>query len=211
MQKRNHGTINVSIKPVNCKSISNEFQIKFQKCFFSLPIALDKIYIREKNLTESRNAVIDLSNNVRTEYINMINDSNWMSHATKNEIIEKIKSMNFIIAVSDANSNHSTSIDGYYDGLDLSENDFFENILRVLEFEQVIIFQKRFQLDPEHHLRIFSSTTILYPEYIAADNSICKFITFVRHLHIHKYMFLVQISKPECYGGHTLSLIVQHI
>lgn len=138
-------------------------------------MALGAIFIQEnlKTLTKSRKAVIDLINNIRTEFIQMLNESNWMDTTMKIVAIKKVKSMKFLIAFPD-NSSHE--IDEYYKGLNVTGNNLFKNILQILKFEKEKSFQKRFQSNHEDRLHIVSRATDMNPMYIPADNSIRKII-----------------------------------
>lgn len=49
------------------------------------------LYVRKYFDEESKKAAVDLVNNVREEFINILHDVDWMDDETRNEAIEKAK------------------------------------------------------------------------------------------------------------------------
>lgn len=80
-------------------------------------------------------------NNVRDEFINILNEVSWMDAATRDAAIEKAKSMTSHIAYPDELTDN-IKLEEYYSGLELEPNTLLENVLRVRTFKDNHLIQK---------------------------------------------------------------------
>lgn len=142
-----------------------------------MAMAINTIFIRlGKRTSELTEAALELVNDVRTEFIDMLRKVRWMDRETKNAAIKKAKNMNIFVAQPN-NTNHKIEIEKYYDGLRLSKSRFFENILRALRFEEFKKHRKLHQPVQENHLKIHSYAKIVNAFYEGTDNTVCKWKT----------------------------------
>lgn len=97
-------------------------------CFrFSIPVGL--LYSRKYFNEESRQAVINLVEDVRQAFIDILGEVTWMDDETRKKAIAKAK--NIIAHVGYPNElNENDELEEYYDDLEMEPDNFFNNSLR---------------------------------------------------------------------------------
>lgn len=100
----------------------------------SLPISVGALYVRKYFNEESKKAAVDLVNDIREEYINILREVPWMDNGTRNAAIEKAKSIISHIAYPDELTDNN-KLEEYYNGLELQPNTLLQNVLRVRTFK----------------------------------------------------------------------------
>lgn len=110
-------------------------------CVSSLPISVGALYVRKYFNEESKKAAVDLVNNIRDEFINILNDVPWMDNITKDAAIEKARAMTSHIAYPDELTDNN-KLEEYYNGLELEPDTLLKNVLRVRIFKDNHLIQK---------------------------------------------------------------------
>lgn len=91
------------------------------------------LYSRKYFNKSSKKAALDLVDNLRETFIDILHTVSWMDDATRAKAIEKAKAMAVKIGYPDE-LNVSKSLDEYYSGLEMNPNDFFSNVLKLQVF-----------------------------------------------------------------------------
>lgn len=139
--------------------------------FRSLPISVGALYVRKYFNEESKKAAIDLVNNIREEYINILREVSWMDDGTKAAAIEKAKSMTSHIAYPDELIDNN-KLEEYYQGLELEPDALLQNVLRVRTFKDVHLIKKLRQTVNKTDWEAHTMPATVNAAYSPLENSI---------------------------------------
>lgn len=99
------------------------------------------MYVRKYFNEESKKAAVDLVNNVREEYINILREVSWMDDGTRDEAIKKAKAIISHIAYPDELTDNN-KLEEYYNGLELKSDALLKNVLQIRTFKGFRSIQK---------------------------------------------------------------------
>lgn len=141
----------------------------------SLPISVGALYVRKYFNEESKKAAVDLVNNVREEFINILHDVDWMDDGTRNEAIEKAKGIISHIAYPDELTDNN-KLEEYYSGLELESDQLLRNVLQIRTFKEVHAIQKLRLPVNKTDWETHTMPATVNAAYSPLENSIRKFV-----------------------------------
>lgn len=142
-------------------------------------MALGTAFIRS-NLAElevAKEAATVIANDIRSEFLNMLNEAQWLDNRTKSVAIEKAKKITFFIGYTNL-SQYESEMNEYYSGLLLRSENYFQNVMSLQKFELSKHYRKLRQQIPEDpiKIRLTDFATSINAIYNYDDNNICKWI-----------------------------------
>lgn len=129
------------------------------------------MYVRKYFDEASKKAAVDLVNNIRNEFINILREVSWMDDGTRDAAIEKAKSMTSHIAYPDELTDNN-KLEEYYNGLELETNTLLENVLRVRIFKDSHLVQKLRRSVNKTDWETHTMPTTVNAAYSPLENSI---------------------------------------
>lgn len=100
----------------------------------SLPLPLGALYIRNYFKEETRQAASDLVEELRNEFIDMLQNVPWMGEKTRESALKKAKLIRFEVGYQ-RELDDIGKLEEYYKDLELKPDNFLWNTLRVTVFE----------------------------------------------------------------------------
>ena len=108
----------------------------------SLPISVGALYIRKHFRQDSKRAALDMVNDIKAVFEDILRKVDWMDEITRKSAMEKVKSMTTHIGYPDELMDNK-KIEEYYQNLTFSENfDYLTQILYMNEFGTTKAFRK---------------------------------------------------------------------
>lgn len=101
--------------------------------YFSFPIPVGLLYSRKYFSEDSRRAVIDLLEDVRSAFIDILHTVPWMDDNTREIAIEKAKAITAQIGYPNELIENN-NLDGYYGDLEMEPDNLLLNSLRLQVF-----------------------------------------------------------------------------
>ncbi|XP_046984045.1 neprilysin-2-like isoform X1 [Schistocerca americana] len=98
-----------------------------------MPLAVGSIYVRRFFDKEAKNAALEMVDDIRQEFLHMLQEVDWMDEGTKKKALEKAKSMVAHIAYPDELLDDS-KLDHFYEELDVNSTLYLESLLNVTKF-----------------------------------------------------------------------------
>ncbi|XP_049796462.1 neprilysin-2-like isoform X4 [Schistocerca nitens] len=99
----------------------------------SMPLAVGSIYVRRFFDKEAKNAALEMVDDIRQEFLHMLQEVDWMDEGTKKKALDKAKSMVAHIAYPDELLDDS-KLDHFYEELDVNSTLYLESLLNVTKF-----------------------------------------------------------------------------
>lgn len=97
-------------------------------------MSVGALYVRRFFNEDSRLRVIEMVEDMRASFIQMIHDVPWMDETTKRKAIGKAQALSAHIGYPDELVN-DTKIEEYYAGLELTPDEYLMNALRLNRFK----------------------------------------------------------------------------
>ncbi|XP_063696900.1 neprilysin-2 isoform X1 [Culicoides brevitarsis] len=107
----------------------------------SLPISVGALYIRKHFKEESRQAAMDMVNNIKAEFEKILQRVDWMDENTRKSGLEKVKAMATHIGYP-VELTQNDKLEEYYKSLAIDENEYLESVLKINIFGTNKAFQK---------------------------------------------------------------------
>lgn len=100
-----------------------------------MPQIVGAMYVREFLSNESRIAVIEIVQNIVSEFKNVLNEITWMDLTTKNIALEKIYNLAYFVGHADELTN-DTLLEKYFGSMDITDENitFFDLVLKISKF-----------------------------------------------------------------------------
>lgn len=108
---------------------------------FSLPISVGALYVRKYFNEESRQAAIELVENVRSEFIEILHTVPWMDEKTREEAIKKANALTKHIGYPNELADNN-KLEEYYRNLEIEPDNLLLNTLRLTVFSTDLAFNK---------------------------------------------------------------------
>ena len=112
----------------------SELPPRWRKCVGetarSLPHAVGSIYVKKYFDEDSRKIALNLVREIKKQFMNILDENQWMDEETKNKAEEKAKSITPHIGYPPELLDMD-KLEDLYDGLDMSEDDYFGNSVRL--------------------------------------------------------------------------------
>lgn len=106
-----------------------------------MPISVGALYVREYFSEESRQVAIELVNDIRSAFIDVLNEVTWMDEKTRNESIKKAKTLTTHIGYPDELAEND-KLEEYYRDLEIEPDNLLLNTLRIEAFDLDNLFSK---------------------------------------------------------------------
>ncbi|CAD6225915.1 GSCOCT00005792001.2-RA-CDS [Cotesia congregata] len=147
--------IELAIRFINSKTLWDYSQT-YKKIRYSYTTKIDQIdckelvktdlnpllqayYIREYPVEErTKSEFHAIYSNVKNKFIEIVNSSKWLDSNTKIEIIDKVASIQTVIGYPDELLNDD-QLKNYFEGLEITRDNFYKNYLNAKLFEKKII------------------------------------------------------------------------
>ncbi|XP_031621713.1 neprilysin-2-like [Contarinia nasturtii] len=107
----------------------------------SLPISVGALYVKKYFSDESRQAAIELVDNIREEFINILHEITWMDESTREEAIKKAKALTQHIGYPNELADNN-KLEEYYQDLEIEPDNLLLNTLRINVFNADHLFGK---------------------------------------------------------------------
>ncbi len=91
--------------------------------------AAGSMYVKEYFKPEAKAAMVEMTRYLRESFKETLDDLEWMDEPTKDKALKKLHKMKQYLAYPDEFLNKDL-IDGFYQGVEMKENDFLGNVLR---------------------------------------------------------------------------------
>lgn len=141
---------------------------------FSLPISVGALYVRKFFNEESRSAAIELVDNIREEFIDILHKITWMDDATRNAAIEKAKALTKHIGYPNELADNK-KLEEYYRELELEPDNLLINVLRLNVFDTNYAFNKLREPVNKTDWVTHSKPALVNALYSSLENSIRKY------------------------------------
>lgn len=144
---------------------------------FSLPISVGALYVRKYFTEESRQNAIDLVENIRDEFINILHEVSWMDEKTREEAIKKAKSLTTHIGYPNELADNN-NLEEYYRDLEIEPDNLLLNTLRLTVFQTDRVFNKLRKPVNKTDWETHSKPSVVNAYYSSIENSIRTSIIF---------------------------------
>lgn len=177
----------------------------------TLTISISALYIRRYFNEDSRHRVVEMVDDVKATYIEMIKDNSWMDEITKKNALEKARALATHIAYPDELMDDG-KVEEYYAGLDLRSDEHFMNALKINQFKIDHAFQQLRKPNNKTDWTKHASSAVINAFYSLYENSIRKIIrSFNLKQFFSKIPFCPQNSRRESSKGSSFHPIVRSI
>lgn len=137
----------------------------------SLPISVGALYVRKYFGDESRKAAIELVENIRDEFINILNEIDWMDENTRKEAIKKAKVLTPHIGYPNELADNN-KLEEYYRNLEIEPDNLLLNTLRLNVFKTDHSFSELREPVNKTDWKTHSKPAVVNAYYSALENSI---------------------------------------
>lgn len=144
---------------------------------FSLPISVGALYVRKYFTEESRQNAIDLVENIRDEFINILHEVSWMDEKTREEAIKKAKALTTHIGYPNELADNN-NLEEYYRDLEIEPDNLLLNTLRLTVFQTDRVFNKLRKPVNKTDWETHSKPSVVNAYYSSIENSIRTSIIF---------------------------------
>lgn len=151
---------------------------------------------------ESRNSVRDLFNGIRNEFINIIDETDWIFEDSKSRAKDKLKQIELHIALPDKLLNESF-VESIFDGAEFDPDNFLANIMtsrRIqLRLDSLLLAGEKWV----HVMGAFADTTQVNAMYIPETNSILINAGQLDDL-------LIEPDRPSFFNFGIVGMVIGH-
>jgi neprilysin len=139
----------------------------------SLPISVGALYIRKHFREDSKKAALEMVQNIEVEFEEILKTVDWMDAKTREQALDKVKSMATHIGYPDELMNNK-KLEEYYEGLKIDSTNYLESILRLNRFGTNKVFLKLRQPVNKTDWITHSKPAVVNAFYSPIENSIRK-------------------------------------
>jgi predicted metalloendopeptidase len=107
----------------------------------SLPISVGALYIRKHFKEDSKRAALEMVNNIRAQFENILNEVSWMDDKTRATAHVKVKAMSTHIGYPDELMDNK-KLEEYYNELEINPDTYLESVLKMSVFGTNYAFNK---------------------------------------------------------------------
>lgn len=136
-----------------------------------LPISVGALYVRKYFSEESRQTAIEMVNDIRSAFIDILKEVSWMDEKTRTEAIRKAISLTAHIGYPDELAEND-KLEEYYRDLEIEPDDLLLNTLRIEVFELDNFFAKLRKPVNKTDWETHSIPSIVGAYYSSLENSI---------------------------------------
>lgn len=140
---------------------------------FSLSPAVGALYVRKFFNEKSKHHAIEIVENIRSTFIDMIRKVTWMDEITKKAAVTKAHALVTHIAYPDELMN-DTKLEEYYKTLELDDDQYLLNALRLNQFKTAHLISELYEPVNKTDWLTHSMAAMTNAFYSALENSIRK-------------------------------------
>lgn len=140
------------------------------------------LYVRRYFDEKTRQEAINLVENIRKAFINMLKSVSWMDDRTRERAIKKAQSLRSNVGYQSLLDDWLLSLEGEYSNLEMDADNFLGNILRLEVFDNDYLFNLlRIPIDT-NETDILMNPADVNAHYAFTENTICMSIKYLsRH------------------------------
>lgn len=142
---------------------------------FSLPISVGALYVRKYFTDDARSEAIDLVDNIRSEFVNILQEVSWMDEETRKEAIKKAESLTTHIGYPNELADNN-KLEEYYNDLEIEPDNLLLNTLRITKFTTDNLFSKLRKPVNKTDWETHAKPSVVNAYYSSIENSIRKYI-----------------------------------
>ncbi|KAH1004491.1 hypothetical protein HUJ05_005292 [Dendroctonus ponderosae] len=140
----------------------------------SLSIAAGALYVRKFFNEEARQNAKEMVSDIRAEFQDILKKVDWMDDKTRQNALDKARSMSTHIAYPDEMLNDA-KLEEFYEGLELDQNQYLRSILNLTLFGTRFSFKRLRQPVNKTDWITHGRPAVVNAFYSAIENSIRKF------------------------------------
>lgn len=141
---------------------------------FSLPASVGALYIKKYFKPEIKQYVIDMVNNIRHIFLDILHKITWMDEQTKKSAIEKAKTLTVHIGYPDELTD-TKLLEKYYSEISMDEDNYFNNVIQLAQYKINYAFNKLREPVNKTSWEQRSMPAIANAFYSPIENSIRKY------------------------------------
>ena len=129
------------------------------------------LYVRKYFGDEARQTAIEMVENIRDEFINILNDVDWMDEKTRQEAIKKAKVLTAHVGYPNELADNN-KLEEYYQNLEIEPDNLLLNTLRLTVFNADHSFSKLREPVNKTDWETHSKPAVVNAYYSSLENSI---------------------------------------
>lgn len=178
--------------------------MKYYTC--SLSPAVGALYVRKFFDEKSKTHAMEIVENIRSAFIDMLHKVTWMDENTKNAAIDKAKALIAHIAYPKELTNN-TKLEEYYKSLELKDDEYLLNALRLNKFKTEYTLRELYSLVDKTDWLAHATPAMTNAFYSALENSIREYLKqkFYIILNIHIFSLLSMQNFQPAYCKESFS------
>lgn len=142
-------------------------------CIFRLSPAVGALYVRKYFKDETKGHAIEIVENIRSSFVEMLRKVTWMDEKTKNAAIDKAIKLVAHIAYPKELTNN-TKLEEYYSALEMKDDEYFLNALRLNKFKSEYALRELYEPVSKNDWLSHATPAMTNAFYSALENSIRK-------------------------------------
>lgn len=141
---------------------------------FRLSPAVGALYVRKYfNDDKTKNHAIEIVENIRSSFVEMLQKVSWMDEKTKNAAIDKATKLVAHIAYPKELTNN-TKLEEHYGSLEMKDDEYLMNALRLNKFKSEYALRELFKPVDKNNWLQHATPAMTNAFYSALENSIRK-------------------------------------
>ncbi|XP_055299905.1 neprilysin-2-like isoform X2 [Sitodiplosis mosellana] len=137
----------------------------------SLPISVGALYVRKYFSDESRKTAVEMVENIRDEFVNILSEIDWMDEKTRQEAIKKAKALTAHVGYPNELADNN-KLEDYYQNLEIEPDNLLLNTLRLNVFNADHSFSKLRKPVNKTDWETHSKPAVVNAYYASLENSI---------------------------------------
>lgn len=138
---------------------------------FSLSPAVGALYVRKFFHNKTKQHAIEIVENIRSSFVDMLHKVTWMDEKTKQAAIEKAKALVSHIGYPKELTNN-TKLEEYYKTLEMNEDEYLLNALRLNKFRTETMLHELYEPVDKTDWIAHATPAMTNAFYSALENSI---------------------------------------
>lgn len=139
------------------------------------------MYVRKYFDDDTKQRSIELVNNIREEFINILQDVSWMDNDTRRAALDKAKALENHISYPDELLDDKKLIE-HYENIQINAESLFINVVNVRKFERNFDFKLLREPVNKTDWRMHSLPSMVNAQYSPLENSIRMYFYFIQIL-----------------------------
>lgn len=140
-------------------------------CCLSLPISVGALYVRKYFNDDSKKTAVDMVDNIRDEFINLLYDVSWMDEETREEAIKKAKALTTHIGYPNELADNK-KLEEFFSDLEMEPDNLLLNTLRLTVFDNDYQFNRLRKPVNKTDWVTHSKPAVVNAVYSSLENSI---------------------------------------